>query len=269
MNILGARNMRTQFRAAVAAAAITLFAAAAAAQGLTWEMNTVVGGGETTLTKFWYMPKKYRIVPDAGTASILRLDTERMMFVDYGKKTYYEMTFADMEKLMAGVNEQMKAMRKQLEALPEEQRKMAEQMMGGHGTGAPEPKFAAKSTGERKTISGYSCTKYVLTMDGKDDAIVWVTKDVKIPEAMWKQMGKDMEVFAKKIAAMTPGGKSSIVERARTLVDGFPIRTERGDDYVTTVTTIEQKNVPPSEFEVPAGFTKEQPPTMEGGGDTE
>jgi hypothetical protein len=267
MNSRRRSTMRTQLRAAATAATIALFAAAGAAQGLTWEMNTSMGGNEGTLTKFWYMPKKYRIVPDAGTASILRLDTERMVFVDYGKKTYYEMTFADMEKLMAGVSEQMKAMQKQLEALPEEQRKMAEQMMGGHGAAAPEPKFAAKSTGERKTISGFSCTKYVLTRDGEEDAVVWATKDVKIPEAMWKQMGKDMEVFAKKIAAMTPGEKSSIVERARTLIDGFPIRTERGEDYVTTVTKIEQKNVPASEFEVPAGFTKEQPPMMGGGGE--
>lgn len=243
-------------------AAVLLLGAAvpAAAQGIVWEMSTTLDGGKTMHTTFSYMPKKYRIVPEAGTATVLRLDTERMMMLDYADKSYYEMSFAEMETMMKGVDRQMQEMRKQMEGLPAEQRAMMEKMMKGHGKGGGTPTIAAKATGERQTISGYACTKYILTADGKEDAVVWATKDLKIPEAVWKQMAKDMEVFAARIAAMAPGGNSTIVERARTLVDGFPIRTERGKSFVTTVTKIEQRAIPASDFEPPAGFRKEKPP---------
>jgi hypothetical protein len=248
------------------AATLLLLCAAvpAAGQGIVWEMSTTMDGGKSMQTTFSYMPKKYRIVPQEGTASILRLDTERMMLVDYADKSYYEMSFAEMEKMMDGVDRQMQEMRKQMEGLPAEQRAMMEKMMKGHGMHGKTPEVRAKATGERKTISGYACTKYILTTDGKEDAVVWATKDVKVPDAILKQMGKDMEVFARRIAAMAPGGNGSLVERARTLVDGFPIRTERGDDFVTTVTKIEERNVPASEFEVPSGFRKEKAPMMGG-----
>ena len=38
--------------------------------------------------------------------------------------------------------------------------------------------------------------------------------------------------------------------------DGFPIQTEMGHGMMTTVTKIERRSAPASEFEIPSGYTK-------------
>lgn len=234
--------------------------------GVKWEAVTSGGAAEhKEADHFYYMPGKMKMVEGKeGQFVIIRLDQELMIMGDPARKAYYQMTFGEMEQMMEGANaimdSQMEAMRQQLAALPEEQRKMAEQMMGSQMK-PKEPEVEVEKTGETKTVSGYSCTKYVVKEDGATVSSVWASNS--IPE--FAVMKKDMEEFAKRMAAMSRASskkKASLTEG----VDGFPMLTESVDGSRTEVTNIEAAEVPASEFEVPQGYSREEMPGMPASG---
>ncbi len=232
-------------------------------QGAYWESSVSGGPGEKErMDKAYYMPRMLKMVQgDDGQSAVIRLDKEMMIMIDPKEKTYWEISFDKMERIMKGASAQMTAqmaeMQKQLEQMPEDQRKMAEQMMGAHKPGSA-PKIEASNTGETKTISGYACTKYIIKHDDKEAATVWATRDVK----KFDVMKKDMEEFGKRMQAMIPGGKG--VNGLMGGIDGFPIQTETVGGRKTVVTKIEERSTPADEFEAPAGYRKTEPPMMGG-----
>jgi hypothetical protein len=137
---------------------------------------------------------------------------------------------------------------------------MVEKMMGDKMLGKKkEGKVEVVNTGEKKTISGYSCTKFVIKEDGKEVAAVWATKDVKDFEAM----RRDMEQFSKRMAAMNPMMGKGTAEGIKS-VEGFPIETDMGESMKEVVTKIEKRSIAASEFEVPAGYKKVKSPLFGG-----
>jgi len=234
--------------------------------GIRWE--AVTSGGPSELNEadhFYYMPGMMKMVGGReGQFVIIRLDKELMIMGDPAKKAYYQMTFAEMEEMMEGasavMDAQMEAMRQQLAALPKEQREMAEKMMGSQMK-QKEPEIEVEKTGESKTVSGYSCTKYLVKEDGALVSSVWASSS--IPE--FDVMRKDMEQFAKRMAVMSKASRKS--KGALTEgVDGFPMLTETADGMRTEVTKIEAAEVPASEFAVPEGYSKEEMPGMPASG---
>jgi hypothetical protein len=235
------------------------------AQGVFWEATTTgsMKSDEAKVSQFYYMPKKLKVV-DIGDdiVVILRLDKELMIVMNTKEKTYWEMTFAEMEEMVKGAGMQMDAatreMEKQMAGLSKEQQEMMKKMMGSR-----KPKEMAKievsRSGESKTIGGYRCTKYILERGGEEVGVVWATRDMKEFEVM----RKDMEEFGKRMGAM--GAKESIgVEEAINAIEGFPIQTEMADGEKTVVTKVEGRSTPASEFEVKAGFKKEESPMKKG-----
>lgn len=235
------------------------------AQGLYWESLTTRSGDKDKgkVSQFYYMPGKYKATMDGNQhGAIIRLDKEVVMMMDNKEKSYWQMTFAEMESMMKGVGSKMDAamaeMDEKLKDMPEEQRKMVEKMMGGR-MGSKDARIDVEKTGESKTISGYKCTKFVLKKGDEEMATVWATRDV--PD--FAVMKKDMEEFGKRMAAMMPKGMEGAVEKSLSTLEGFPIQTERKGGTVMTVTKIEKKPTPASEFEAPSGYKKEKPPMME------
>lgn len=234
------------------------------AQGLCWEgIHAGREGKEQGVSKFYYMPRMYKTVMEDGKNSvIIRLDKEKMLMVDHGKRTYQEMTFAEMETMMKGVNskmqEAMKQMEKELAGMPAEQRKIVEQIMGKNPMPMvkEEKKTDVKKTGETKKIGNYTCTKYVLKEADEDVATIWATKDI----GDFKTIQRDMEEFGRRMAAMMPENLTSRVDSATALIDGFPVRTEMKDGTSMTVTSVEKHSTPASEFEAPSGYKKEKSP---------
>lgn len=254
-------KLRTVHFSLAALLAVSL-ATGASAQGLYWEMTTTVDGKDGKQTQFSYMPKKYKVEPNDGMLSILRLDQEKMLLVDVGRKRYHEMTFSEMESMMKGVDVQMQEMEKQMDQLPPDQRKMMEELMGKMHPKKEKKAIEVVKAGDTRTINGYHCTKYLLKRGDEQEGVVWATQDIGIPAATWKEMWKDMEQFGKRMAAMMPEGDENIIEKSRSMIDGFPIQTEMKNNITMTVTKIEKRSLPGSVFEVPAGFTKENPPIM-------
>lgn len=239
---------------------MSLLAAAAFGQGMTWD-SKIVSNGHEMVTHTYYVPKKLKTVSDQGDDfSIIRIDQEKVYNVHTKEKTYSVMTFAEIEQMGKHMNAQMEQLQKQMKDMPEEQRKMMEKMLGGKAPGAQkEAKVDVVKTGEQKAINGFACTRYSIKRDGKEEASLWVTPDVK----GFAGMRQDFLEQSRRMSAMTPGGFKGLID-AMQKIDGFPIETEIGAMMKTTVTKIDMKTVAASEFEVPAGFTKVDNKLQEG-----
>ena len=242
--------------------------AAAYGQGMYWEASRSGGmmGDKPEIDKMYYMPGMFRTeVGNEEGVMIIRLDKQVMYNIDVKKKTYSEMTFADLEKMSkkagAKMDEAMSEMQKSLKDMPEEQRKMVEQMMKNKmpSKGGKAPKVEVTKSGEKRTISGYACTKYIVKEGDKDLISVWASKDVK----GFDGMRKDMEGFQKRMSAMDPRGAEGMVA-AMNAIDGFPIQTDLPGGMKQVVTKIERRSTRDDAFEIPAGYKKVNPAMMPG-----
>jgi hypothetical protein len=140
-------------------------------------------------------------------------------------------------------------MKDQFKNLPEAQRKIMEQMMGGAGKEAP---ATTKNTGERKTIAGYNCTKYIIMQGDKELVTVWATQDIK----EFAGMRKDFEEFSKRMMGRNPAMGAAAGELMK--LQGFAMETDYGTTMTQVVTSMEKRSTPASEYEVPSGYTKVQ-----------
>jgi hypothetical protein len=243
----------------VAVAAAVVIAVAAYGQGLYWESSTSGGalGDRAISSQSYYMPHMFRSeAKDMGDITIVRLDKKMIYQIDTNEKTYSEMTFdeweAQMKKMGAKMDARMDELKKKMENMPEQQRKMMEQMMGAQmAAKTKDAKIDVVKSGESKEISGFGCTKYSITKDGKETLTLWVTKDLK----GYDNMRKDMEEFTSRMMASDFQGMKSYADAIKK-VDGFPMETDMQGGLKVEVTKLERKNIPASEFEVPAGYTK-------------
>jgi hypothetical protein len=239
-----------------------LIAAVAYGQGIYWESMSSSGG--ETPQKSFAIPKMFKHVDDnENHVMIVRLDREMMYAIDMLKKTYWQMTFAEMEAMMREASVKMDVamaeMQESLKNMPPEQRKAVEQMMGKQMMGlAKRGKVDVTATGETKAVVGYACRKYVATRDGEELVTVWTTKDLK----SFQNLQKDWKAFNKRLLSMNMSVGKPLMEAFQKF-DGFPMETTIAG-VNTVVTKVQERSIPEAEFEVPAGFKKEDPPRMDG-----
>jgi len=226
---------------------------AAFAQGAYWESMLSGGpfGDQPVLHKTYYMPRMAKTVQGSGETVIIRIDRELLYTINPETREYMETSFADLEKAAGKTSAKMEEMKKQLEGMPPEQRKMVEQMMGGKMGG--DQKASVTPAGETKTISGWHCSKYTVQY-GDMEFTVWATKDIKQTESM----RKDWEQVNRRMAALSGGGAAKGLGEAMMKIDGFTVETEMPQGIKNVVTKYENRSTPASEFEVPAGYTKKE-----------
>jgi hypothetical protein len=111
-----------------------------------------------------------------------------------------------------------------------------------------------KKGGPSRTIAGLPTTRCVVTEGGREVLVLWSTREV----SEFPAMRKDYEKFAKSMSAMRPGADNTQARawtEAMKAADGFPMESQsRG--FKTTVTKLERRPTPASEFEPPAGYKK-------------
>jgi hypothetical protein len=227
----------------------------ASAQGLYWESASNTGSAQNAqeVSRGYAMPKMMKIVRPANVM-IIRLDREVIYSIDIQKKSYMEMTFAEMEQWMQGASSKMDEVKKQLAQLPPEQRRMIEQQMGrgvaGLMMGESKPEVIA--TGESKTVSGYPCVKYELRQNGEAAVTAWTTKEIR----GWDAFSKDWGEVYRRVFGMNPQLGAGLAD-AFLKIEGFPMEMQIAG-IKTVVQKVEPRAIPPSEFEVPAGFAKQK-----------
>jgi hypothetical protein len=178
---------------------------------------------------------------DNGRQSyVMRIDTERMLMIDRGARTYLDLSLDEAGRLMAGM-----AAAPDTASLPRD--RLMHDMF----------RVAAKvtATEERSRIDGYDCRRYVVELHLGDTQLIseqWVTRDLELDDTQLRRAS-----FATLLGL--PGAADAMVELAR--IDGVPVRT-------TTITTLMNREihsetrlaevakvlVEPDFFAAPAGY---------------
>ncbi len=235
----------------VALSAMFLVAGVARAQG--FYIETVHPDKEKDVTRMYYMPRMLKTVDPDGQTTIVRVDKETVYKIDPDKKTYSSVTFAEVKAMMAGARSNMNEMlQKRLATLPPEQRKMMEEKLGAmNGQSASSPvDYQVVPAGETKTISGYACEKYAVRRNGKDYAIVWATRQI----SGFDSFKKDMDEVSRQFSSIE--GNKRGLNLWFSQLEAFPVETDYKGN-VSVATKVERTSFPSSEFEVPAGYTKD------------
>jgi hypothetical protein len=236
-------------RVCMIAAACMLLGGHAAGQGFYFESVGSTGG----VQKSWYMPGKFKTVGSDEKTTIVRLDKETIYDVNPKQRTYTEATFAELKNMLdAGRSKMDVMMKNRLEGLPPERRKEIEEKMAALRDGqTPDVKYEVVSTSESKDISGYPCSEYIVKRNGKEVETIWATKALGDIDAIHKDMDKLSEKMASAMNSRT-GPMAWFKD-----IPGFPIQNEQ-HGFTRTVSHVEKRAVSESEFEVPAGYTREE-----------
>ncbi len=184
------------------------------------------------LTKHYLTPKAYRIEqPDM--IIIMDYDTMTLYQLQPANKSYVK---KDMNKMAMGPK-----MRNMKGKQKEEFKKFMKNMM----------KMEVTPTNETKTINGYKCRKYLISMMMTQQEM-WVTKDIEGYDE-FKTLYRDMASKLQTSPMLRMTNMAAMVNK----LDGFPIQTVikmMGTTRVSTVKKIEQKTLDKSLFLVPAGY---------------
>jgi hypothetical protein len=187
-----------------------------------------------------------------------------MWIVNIDRKTYSEMTKADMDRIGGQAAGAMAQMQEQLKNMPPEQRAMVEKMMQGRGmTGMgapPAPKTVYRPAGSDK-VGKWTCTKYdgyqgsqktaeVCTV--APDALGFTISDFDVSRQLGDFLGKLMPQNADRVFRVGRAEEQGF--------SGVPVRRvfSTGQSQTTVeLTDVSRQSFPASTFEVPAGYKKE------------
>lgn len=204
-----------------------------------------------------------------GATNVMIFDGGKQVlyFVDPARKTYTEMTKADVDRVSAQLQGAMAQMQAQLEKLPPAQRAQMEAMMKG-GVKA----VALQPTGSDK-VGSWTCDKYDLTQDGQKFGEVCMVNPTTLGFGatdfdVMRQMGAFYSAMAPLMPTQLPG-VSAIDQRGSS---DFPVKTVimMGQGQMTTeVIEAGRRTFPDSLFAVPAGFTKQDLTGLMGGRGTQ
>lgn len=204
---------------------------------------------------------------DQPSYMLWQVGSQQMTVVTPNKKTFMVMDKAQIAAQMAQVNAQMKQMEAQMAALPAEMREMMKKQMPNMGTGKPLIEMKVTKTGKSDNKGGYACQLVDITITGvpmagpmgQEHCVVTgpklglTTDDINTVKAMAdfaKSMMKDM--------GQVVGGMPDVFE-----MGGWPVWTKdkrTGDAW--TLKTIDKGGVSAALFTVPAGYKKQDMPTM-------
>ncbi|MBI4454405.1 MAG: DUF4412 domain-containing protein [Acidobacteria bacterium] len=196
------------------------------------------GGGQTTGTSY-FAGNAMKHTGSDGHDFIIRYDQNKTISIDHKKKTYSEMTFDEMQRMLDQALGGMKMGKEEMEAM----RQVMGQTMG---------EVSVAKLGPGETVAGYSTEKYLIKMPPMEIQ-VWAAPGLSIPAVYYDamrlgiprnpmfDMGKMYEEF-KKVNGMVVKSVTSMKMMGMNMT-------------TTTVTTsVEKGAIPASTFEVPTGY---------------
>lgn len=206
--------------------------------------------------------------PGHGNGMILK--NAVLYLVDDKRKTYSEIDKATMKKAADQAGAAMAQMQERLKNMPPEQRAQMEKMLGANMPGAMSGKpdtYETKDTGKSETAEGRKCRVWNLLKNGVLNEELCVVPYSSLPgKEDFEKAFRELAESAKDMAGNLPGAGAAI--EARKSVEGFPVRVRyfdgagkpRGTE--TVLTQWLEESLPGSTFEIPAGYTKKELPTM-------
>lgn len=244
-----------------------LFCGAVCAQDLTITSKITSAGGPPQTATSYVSSDRLRLSQPDGNEAVFDLKSGDMTMIDSRKKTYFVITQKDIDDMVARVQEQMnspqmKRAMEQMKSLPPEQRKKMEQMMGGMFA------MRVEKSGTSRTIAGDRCEEWTITIGKISKSEQCVSTEVKLPLQAWQRYRKLSDTMRAMMSAMGPMASSfDSMRQEMEKIQGFPLAsssrtTVMGREMVTTseVVSIERGPIPPTAWEIPAGYTKTENP---------
>ena len=193
----------------------------------------------------------------AGPAGVMNVtifdgDKQVLYLVDPARKTYVEMTKADVDRLSAQVQGAAAQMQSQLEKLPPAQRAQMEGMMKGVQT---------TRTGSDK-VGRWTCDKYDVTMNGQKIGEVCSVNPTVLGFGardfdVMLRMAAFYSAMAPPMAGQLPG--PGVIDPRGS--PDFPVKTVMmfpgGPVTTTELIEVGRRTFADALFAVPAGFTKQ------------
>ncbi|HYJ31671.1 MAG TPA: hypothetical protein VE326_00460 [Candidatus Binatia bacterium] len=237
------------------------------------QLNTFYRGVQTVDGKEYPATAQFSIekgrvamlMKGARSARMLFLESDHVLrIVDDQTKSYF-----DIEKgALPGGMGMMAEAEKQLAKLPPEQRKMAEQSMGGMMSMAPPAPTEYVWSNEHQTIGGYDCTRVDAMRGSEKRSEYWGTtsKDFAMSEAERKTMLAMQDYLRHSLIMVQSAGGGSGGDGTRafqwdTSVDGYPIVTRCFDQGKMTLDlkleSFNRSALSKDLFEIPKGYAKQ------------
>ena len=234
---------------ATATAAVLALALSAGAEDVTIVYKTT-GPGQTGTSTHYFSATMIR--HQSGTTdTMLDLKGSRIVMIDHAKKEWSEITTAEIEAAMKAMKAQMD---QAMAGMPPAMREKMQGMMGG-GAGAMKV-----TKGGSRTVAGYACDEYTLTMGAAFTQTSCNTTAIALPFdlAQLKKLA-----LASNPALLRMAGDMEAATKELEQIKGLAIADNAtmqmmGKSTVTTreATEIKKGPIPASAFEVPAGYKK-------------
>lgn len=204
----------------------------------------------------------------SGDESAFVFDAPKQVarLINITKKSYMELTKADLDQMKGQMDAAMAQMQEQLRSLPPEQRAMVEQMMRGRGMATAAlaaPKVEYRQTGTDK-VGQWACSKYegsvtgqktmeVCTVDPKEFGLTAADFEIarQLSEFMMSMLPQMQAPFVNGTAKAE--GFSGVPVRRTSFRNGTV-------ESVMEITETRRQSFPAATFEVPAGFSRESMP---------
>lgn len=214
-------------------------------------------GALTGVAQAQYLTIKYSAGDDAqgnvtyvGTSAVRikadvydvidRMDRGTLVYLNHNRKTYKELTAADVKASFAQQQQKME-MRMNDPQLKEEM-----QRRGRSAT------TTLTKLGPGGTVAGYPTEKYLLK-GPMMEAELWITQSLQFPDAFYR----DFNVLN---GASAPFGSWDKVMDLRGVILKRVVNLSAGAMKISeTATSVDKSAIPPTTFEVPAGYTKVRP----------
>jgi hypothetical protein len=179
---------------------------------------------------------------------IVEVATGTMTMINHEKKQYWQMTQADVDAMSKAMSDKMAQMQKDPKAAA-----MMEKMMGAAGTVKLE-----KGT-ETKTIAGYACTQYTISMGEGMRMVYWTTTALQPPftsEQMYRAQTSALRanpMFGRMSAAFDEmKNMKGIPLASSTTMTMGPVHVETTSE----ATEVKTSPIAATTFDIPAGYTK-------------
>lgn len=212
-------------------------------------------GEKTLLSK-----GKFKSIPENPDNQWFSYDAKNgtVLMVDPASRTYSRGTMQEYCKATSSLYEES------MKGMPADQRRMMEEAMGKHRRKMP-AKVAVSKIGDGGFVAGYSTVKYKVVVDGKLYEELWIANAPVIMKEI-----SDAESFARFGREIQQCMSSGTVDLGNEpefskdylsmMKEGIEVKSvhyRNGKaEPGTEIVKIEEKNIPDSEFEPPAGYKK-------------
>ena len=228
-------------------------------------VEKTTSGGNTKTNQIQIEKERMRAESDSQTV-VFDGAKQVLWLINDGRKSYSEMTKADVDRMGGQLNDAMAKMQEQLKNLPPEQRAQIEAMMKGRGMPGMAGGAAAGKTEYRKTgtdkVGAWACDKYEGTRGGQKVTELCTVDPKVLGFAMSDfQVSKQLMEFFSKIVPQGADRMFAVGTPEEQGFSGVPVRriafNNGQQQSVSEVTQASRQNFPASTFDLPAGYQKE------------